>query len=153
MIHIYTDGASRGNPGRGGFATILVKGTHRKEISKGFKHTTNNRMELLAVITGLEALKQMGEEVTVTSDSKYVVDAINQKWIFGWIKKDWKGVKNSDLWKRFFIVYKKHKVTMKWIKGHNDHSENELCDLLATTAADSGQLHIDTWYEQHEAHK
>ena len=147
MIYIYTDGASRGNPGRGGFGVVLISGTKRKEISGGFRLTTNNRMELLAAITGLEALRQPGSDVTLVSDSKYVVDAINQKWIYGWLKKNWKDVKNPDLWKRFWIVYQKHKVKMQWVKGHNAHPENEHCDYLATSAADHGELAVDSGFE------
>jgi ribonuclease HI len=149
MINIYTDGSSRGNPGPGGFGTILISGSHQKLISQGFRKTTNNRMELLAVIVGLEAIKLLNANVLVTSDSKYVVDAINKKWLLNWIKKDFKNIKNPDLWKRFYLVYQKHKVQFFWIKGHNLHHENEQCDILATQAADnSSNWHIDTWYEQ-----
>ena len=147
MIYIYTDGASRGNPGKGGYGVVLISGTHRKELAGAFRLTTNNRMELLAAIKGLEALKLTKSEVTIVSDSKYVVDAINQKWIYGWLKKNWKDVKNSDLWLQFWKLYQQHVVTMKWIKGHNAHVENERCDVLATQAADEGPYAIDAAFE------
>jgi ribonuclease HI len=147
MIYIYTDGASRGNPGKGGYGVVLISGTHRKELAGAFRLTTNNRMELLAAIKGLEALKLTKSEVTIVSDSKYVVDAINQKWIYGWLKKNWKDVKNSDLWLQFWKLYQQHVVTMKWIKGHNAHIENERCDVLATQAADEGPYAIDAAFE------
>jgi len=147
MITMFTDGASRGNPGPGGFATILVYKALRKEISQGFRKTTNNRMELLAVIAGLEAIKKEGSEVTVYSDSKYVVDAVEQGWIWGWVKKGFKGKKNADLWKRFIEVFKKHQVKLKWVKGHSGHSENERCDELAVQSAMGGNLLIDHGYE------
>lgn len=147
MVNIYTDGASRGNPGPGGYGAILEYKGHKKELSEGFRFTTNNRMELLAVIVALEALTKEGLDVTVTSDSKYVVDAIEKKWIYGWIKKKWKNVKNPDLWKRFLVVYKRHNVKLVWVRGHNEHPQNERCDKLAVTAALSGNLQVDTWYE------
>ena len=115
MIQIYTDGASRGNPGPGGYGVVLLSGPHRKEMSQGFKCTTNNRMELLAVIVALEELKQEGSEVVVYSDSKYVVDAIEKKWVFGWVKKGFKDKKNPDLWQRFLKIYAKHKVKLVWV--------------------------------------
>ena len=117
-INIYTDGSAKGNPGKGGFGVVLISGKHYKEISQGFRHTTNNRMELLAVIVGLEHLKNINSEVQVYSDSKYVVDSIEKKWVFQWEKKHFKGKKNADLWKRFLIIYKKHKVSFNWVKGH-----------------------------------
>ena len=147
MINIYTDGSSRGNPGPGGYGAILISGKHRKEISAGFKNTTNNRMELLAVIVALEAIKIENAEVLVTSDSKYVVNAIEQKWIFGWQKKNFKDVKNVDLWQRFLKSFNKHQVRFKWVKGHNNHPENERCDFLATQAADGKLLLVDVGYE------
>jgi len=146
MVEIYTDGAARGNPGRGGFGTVLKYGVHERELSGGFKLTTNNRMELMAVIIGLEALTRPGLSVTVFSDSKYVVEAIEKKWILGWQRTNFKGKKNPDLWKRYLIAAAKHNVKFVWIKGHNDHPYNERCDVLATTAADSGQLMIDEGY-------
>lgn len=148
MIQIYTDGSSRGNPGKGGYGAVLISGKHRKEISQGYRQTTNNRMELLAVIVALEAIKVKNSDVIVTSDSKYVVDSVEKKWIYGWIKKNFKDVKNPDLWKRFLEVYSNHNLKFKWIKGHNNHPENERCDFLATQAADSGNLLIDSFYEQ-----
>ncbi|MEY4876033.1 MAG: Ribonuclease [Bacteroidota bacterium] len=150
MIYIYTDGSSRGNPGRGGYGAVMVSGKHRKELSQGYKKTTNNRMELLAVIVALETIKVANADVIVTSDSKYVVDSVEKKWIYGWIKKSFKGVKNPDLWKRFLAVYPNHNIKFKWIKGHNNHPENERCDFLATQAADGGNLLADTFYEQQE---
>ncbi len=146
MVEIYTDGAARGNPGRGGFGTILKYGAHERELSGGFKLTTNNRMELLAVIRGLEALTRAGLTVTVFSDSKYVVEAVEKKWILGWQRTNFKGKKNPDLWKRYLLAAAKHHVKFVWIKGHNDHPYNERCDVLATTAADSGQLMVDEGY-------
>jgi ribonuclease HI len=146
MIHIYTDGSSRGNPGPGGYGAILISGKHRKEISAGYKNTTNNRMELLAVIVALESIKIENAEVLVTSDSKYVVNAIEQKWIYGWQKKNFKDVKNVDLWQRFLKSFNKHQVRFKWVKGHNNHPENERCDFLATQAADGKLLLVDVGY-------
>lgn len=146
-ITIYTDGASRGNPGPGGFGTVLLYGQYRKELSQGFKLTTNNRMELLAVIKGLEALKKPGMNVTIYSDSKYVVDSVEKKWIIGWLKKGFKDKKNKDLWLRFLEVYKQHTVRFVWIKGHNETPENERCDRLAVAAAlDTTNLLDDTGY-------
>lgn len=146
-IKIYTDGSSRGNPGPGGFGVILISGDHRKEISKGFKLTTNNRMELLAVIVGLEAIKNHDNVIDIYSDSKYVVESVEKKWVFGWEKKGFKDKKNPDLWKRFLAIYTKHKVKFHWIKGHNAHPENERCDVLATEAADGFDLLIDSGYQ------
>lgn len=153
-VTIYTDGSARGNPdGPGGYGTILSfvdsKGEdHRKELSAGYKKTTNNRMELMAAIVGLEALTKPCE-VELISDSKYLTDAFNQHWIEGWIKKGWKRgknepVKNVDLWQRLLKAKEMHKVTFVWVKGHNGHPENERCDELATTAADGNDLLDDT---------
>ncbi len=147
MVTIYTDGASRGNPGNGGFGTVLLFQGHRKELSQGFRKTTNNRMELLAVIAGLEALTKVNLEVTVYSDSKYVVDSVEKGWLWGWVKKDFKDKKNPDLWKRFIPVYKRHKVKMVWVKGHAGIPENERCDQLAVEAAESPNLPADVGYE------
>lgn len=147
MITIYTDGASSGNPGPGGYGVVLLSGPHRKELSGGFKRTTNNRMELLAVITGLEALKNHGEEVVIYSDSKYVVDSVEKGWVFGWEKKLFKDKKNPDLWKRFLLAYRKHRVRFKWVKGHNENPLNERCDELAVAASQGGHLHEDKGYE------
>lgn len=149
-IEIYTDGAAKGNPGPGGFGTILRFKNVEKEFSKGFRLTTNNRMELLAVITGLEALKSNEYPVRIFSDSKYVVDSISKGWVFNWQKKGFKDKKNPDLWKRFLNVYPKFKIEMIWIKGHNGHPENERCDVLAVQASESKQLEIDTYYEEVE---
>jgi ribonuclease HI len=148
MIEIYTDGAASGNPGPGGYGTILRSGKHEKELSGGFRMTTNNRMELLAVIKGLEALKTINNQVMVYSDSKYVVDAVEKKWVFGWVKKAFKDKKNKDLWIRFLELYKLQHVKFTWIKGHNDHPENERCDRLAVAASQNKQsLGIDTFFE------
>jgi len=151
MITMYTDGASRGNPGRGGYGTVLLYKKHRKELSSGYRQTTNNRMELLAVIVGLEALKKPGMEVVIYSDSQYVVDAVNKGWLWNWQKKDFKGKKNSDLWKRFIPAYRKHDVSLKWIKGHSGIPENERCDELAVASADGNHLQIDRGFEQEQA--
>lgn len=134
-IYLYTDGSSRGNPGPGGYGVVLKCGTHYKELSEGFEETTNNRMELMAVIVGLEAIKRENAEVIVYSDSKYVVDAVNQGWVFGWEKKNFEKRANPDLWIRFLEVYRKHRVRFIWIKGHAGHPENERCDALAVAAA------------------
>ncbi len=148
MINIFTDGSSRGNPGPGGYGVILISGPHRKELSAGFRMTTNNRMELLSVIAGLESLKKQGEQVTVFSDSKYVVDSVEKGWVFGWVKKDFAGKKNADLWQRFLKIYEKHQVKFRWIKGHNNHPENERCDELAVAASShGGHLHVDEGFE------
>ena len=156
-VTMYTDGASRGNPGPGGFGTVLhftdTQGNlHTKEISQGFICTTNNRMELLAVIAGFEALKKPCA-VDVFSDSKYVVDAFNQHWVEGWLKRGWKNakkepVKNIDLWKRLLEAKKSHTVTFHWVKGHAGHPENERCDELATTAADGSNRLVDTGFSE-----
>jgi ribonuclease HI len=147
MITIFTDGASRGNPGPGGYGIIMVSGPHRKEISGGFRKTTNNRMELLSVIVALESLKRDGEQVLIYSDSKYVVDAVEKGWVFGWQKTNFKGKKNADLWDRFLDIYPKHHVRFKWIKGHNNHPENEQCDEMAVAAALAPGLPPDEGFE------
>ncbi len=151
-VHIYTDGAAKGNPGRGGYGVVmeLVGTPHKKEFYEGFRHTTNNRMELLAVIVGLEKLKNPNMKVLVVSDSKYVVDSVEKKWVLGWEKKGFTDRKNSDLWKRFLIVYRKHQVNFKWIKGHNNHPQNERCDELAVMASGQKDLSVDTFYEKEE---
>lgn len=148
MITIYTDGASRGNPGPGGYGVVLKYKKHRKELSAGFKKTTNNRMELLAVIVGLEALKEEKLPVTIYSDSKYVVDSVDKGWLWGWVKKDFKDKKNKDLWKRFIPAYKKQKVKFKWVKGHAGNPENERCDELAVAAAMGNRLLEDKGFVQ-----
>ncbi|MCB0765614.1 MAG: ribonuclease HI [Flavobacteriales bacterium] len=146
-VTIHTDGAASGNPGPGGYGAVLESGKHRKELWGGYRLTTNNRMELLAVIAALEALKGDGHEVLVVSDSKYVVDAVEQGWLFGWEKKRWAKVKNPDLWKRFLVVYRKHSVRFEWIRGHNGHPLNELCDQLAVAARNQSVLAVDEGYE------
>lgn len=150
-VTMYTDGGASGNPGPGGYGTLLMYGQHVKEMSQGFRLTTNNRMELLAVIVGLEALTREGVEVEVYSDSKYVVDAVSKRWVFGWEKKGYKDKKNPDLWQRFLKVYRKHKVTFHWVKGHAGNLYNERVDAMAVAAYQTGTLLTDTWYEQNEA--
>lgn len=151
MITIYTDGAAKGNPGPGGYGVVMkakVNGKpYRKELSEGFIKTTNNRMELLAVIKGLETLKKPGTPVTIYSDSKYVVDAVEKGWLWGWEKKGFKNKANVDLWQRFIPAYRAHKVKFQWVKGHAGIPENERCDELAVTAAESGDLKVDKGYE------
>lgn len=151
-VYLYTDGSSLGNPGPGGYGIILewVGMHYKKEFAQGYKRTTNNRMELLAVIIGLEKLKKTPLEIVVYSDSKYVVDAVEKKWVFNWEKKNFKDKKNKDLWLRFLKVYRKHKVHFEWIKGHNNNPQNERCDLLAVQAAKSENLLSDVIYEQVE---
>ena len=146
-ITIYTDGASRGNPGPGGYGVVLKYKEYRKELSEGFLLTTNNRMELLAVIKGLEALKKPGQNVTIYSDSKYVIQSVEKGWLWGWVKKGFKGKKNPDLWKRFIPIYKQHKVKFKWVKGHAGITENERCDYLATSSAMGTNLSEDTGFQ------
>lgn len=150
MIIAYTDGASTGNPGPGGYGVVLISPQHnyRKELSQGYRLTTNNRMELLAAIIALEALKFPGQEITIHSDSAYVVNAVEKKWVWGWLKKGFQGKKNEDLWRRFIAVYQKHHVTLKWVKGHAGIPENERCDELATTAARGLDLPADVGYEK-----
>ena len=151
-ILLYTDGSSRGNPGPGGYGVILhLNNTnYYKELSQGYRKTTNNRMELLAVIVGLEALTKENLSVLVVSDSKYVVDSVNKGWVFGWEKKGFAGKKNPDLWKRFLKIYRKHQVKFRWIKGHNNHPMNERCDFLAVEASKKSKLLIDEWYEEND---
>ena len=153
QVHIYTDGAAKGNPGNGGYGVVMewVGQPYQKEFFEGFRLTTNNRMELLAVIVGLEKLKNPNTKVLIVSDSKYVVDSVEKKWVFGWEKKDFAGKKNPDLWKRFLLVYRKHQVDFKWVKGHNNHPQNERCDELAVMASLQNQLSIDTFYEKEDA--
>lgn len=147
VVTIYTDGAARGNPGPGGYGAVLMSGQHRKELSGGFNHTTNNRMELLAVIVALEALIIEGSKVTIYTDSRYVADAVTKGWVFNWVSKRFKGKKNPDLWLRFLEVYKKHKVKFIWIKGHNDNPHNERCDKLAVAASQLPGLPEDSGYD------
>ncbi len=147
-IIIYTDGAARGNPGPGGYGVVLLSGKHRKEISEGYRLTTNNRMELLAAIVGLEAIKKEDTIITLYTDSKYVSDAVEKGWVFQWEKTGFKKKKNPDLWKRFLNVYRKHNVRFVWVKGHANVVENERCDRLAVEASESGNLLIDYEYEK-----
>ena len=145
-IIIYTDGASSGNPGPGGYGAVLKSGKHRLEKSGGFRLTTNNRMELMAVIVGLEALKIPGSNVTIYTDSRYVVDSVEKGWVFRWESKSFKNKKNPDLWMRFLKIYRKHKVRLVWIKGHANIPENELCDRLAVEASSGNGLTEDSGY-------
>jgi ribonuclease HI len=147
IITIYTDGAARGNPGPGGFGAVLMAGSHRKEISQGYRLTTNNRMELLAVIVALEALKYIPSQVTIYTDSKYVSEAVDKGWLFDWERKQFKKKKNPDLWIRFLKIYRQHKVKFVWIKGHANVPENERCDQLAVEASMNNNLLADTVYE------
>lgn len=148
-VEIYTDGACSGNPGKGGYGVLMrVANSHyQKTFSQGFRKTTNNRMELLAVIIALEQMKSEECEIHIYTDSKYVADAINQKWLFGWAKKGFAKIKNPDLWKRFYPLYQKFRPQFHWIKGHNGHPENELVDQLAVKASQSSNLDIDTFFE------
>lgn len=151
IINIYTDGAARGNPGNGGYGIVLTSGKFKKELSAGYRYTTNNRMELLAVIVALQQLKNPNMQVNIFTDSKYVCDAIEKKWVFGWKAKGFAGKKNADLWNDFLKIYAQHQVKMHWVKGHAGHPGNERCDLLATEAADNkSNLLIDHVYEQEQ---
>jgi len=144
---IYTDGAARGNPGPGGYGAILQWGKARKELSQGYRKTTNNRMELMAVIAALKELKRDKVPITIYSDSSYVVNAVEKGWLFGWEKKGFKDKKNIDLWKQFLEYYRQHKIKFVWVKGHADNPMNNRCDELATAAADSGKWLIDEGFE------
>lgn len=148
-IIAYTDGSSLGNPGPGGYGTILLETEKKlkKEFSQGFRLTTNNRMELMAVIVALEKLKNPKTEITIYTDSKYVCDSVEKKWVFGWEKKGFKGKKNEDLWRRFLISYRKHKVNFQWVKGHAGNEFNERADVIAVAAANSKDLKIDIGFE------
>lgn len=146
-ITIYTDGAARGNPGPGGYGVVLLSGSHRKELSQGYKLTTNNRMELMATVAGLEALKVGPCKVTIYTDSKYVADSVEKKWVLNWVKTNFKGKKNSDLWKRFLEVSGRHYVKFVWVKGHASIPENERCDQLAVTASFLPNLPKDIGYQ------
>ena len=146
-ITIFTDGAAKGNPGPGGYGVVLLSGKYQKELSQGYRKTTNNRMELLAVIVGLEALKKEKSEVLIFSDSKYVVDSVEKGWVFNWQKKGFAKKKNVDLWKRFLGIYPKHKVRFEWVKGHAGNQWNERCDQLAVKAATSTNLLVDEGFE------
>ena len=146
-IKIYTDGSSSGNPGPGGYGVVLISGKHRLEKSEGYRLTTNNRMELMAVIAGLEALKIPGSDVTVYTDSRYVADAVTKGWLFQWESKAFRKKKNQDLWIRFLRIFRKHNVRIKWIKGHAGHAENELCDKLAVEASMKADLIDDKGFK------
>lgn len=146
-VQIYTDGAARGNPGPGGYGIVMMYGAHKKELSAGYRYTTNNRMELLAVIIALESLTRPNLQVDIYSDSSYVVNAITQRWVNNWMAKGGKGKKNLDLWRRYLIIAKVHTVRMHWVKGHASNVYNNRCDQLATEAADSKNLLVDEGYE------
>lgn len=143
-IEIFTDGSSRGNPGPGGYGVILRCGEHYKELSGGFPETTNNRMELTAVIVGLEAVRRPNAEIILYSDSKYVVDSVNKGWVFGWERKRFEKRLNADLWIRFLEVYRRHRVRFVWVKGHADNPMNNRCDQLAVAAATAVQNMVKT---------
>ncbi len=145
---IYTDGSSRGNPGPGGYGVVMLWGNNRKEISQGYRRTTNNRMELMGVIVALESLKKKDIPLTIYTDSKYIVDTIQKRWLDSWIKSDFKGgKKNKDLWTRYYKLSRSLKINFFWVKGHADNIHNNRCDELATSAADSGNLIEDIGYE------
>lgn len=146
-IHIYTDGGASGNPGPGGYGIVMLYKQHRKEMSEGYRLTTNNRMELLSVIVALESIKKSDAKVILHSDSKYVIDSINLKWIDNWQRTGFKKKANVDLWQRFLKIRDKHKVTYKWVKGHADNAENNRCDELAVAAYKTKKLLIDEGYE------
>ena len=145
-ITIYTDGAASGNPGPGGYGVVLIYGKHRLEKSEGYRLTTNNRMELMAVISGLESLKIPGSRVVVYTDSKYVADSVEKGWVFQWESRAFKKKKNPDLWIRFLKVYRKHNVRFVWIRGHSNNIEKEICDRLAVSAYSNSRLQEDTGY-------
>jgi ribonuclease HI len=153
VIEVYTDGGASGNPGPGGYGAIMRVGGYEKEFSGAFRLTTNNRMELLAVIVALEAITAQWTpaQVVVTSDSKYVVDAVSKAWVFNWEKKSFKAKKNPDLWRRFLKIYRVHNVKFEWVKGHDGHSFNERADALAVLAYQKGPLHVDKGYEKSQA--
>lgn len=147
-ITIYTDGSALGNPGPGGYGIVMMAGPYRKEVNAGYRLTTNNRMELLSVIVALEMIKNPGQDVTIYSDSKYVVESVEKRWVFGWVKKGFTGKKNADLWRRFLAIYPRHNVKFVWVKGHADNKENERCDRLAVAAAHAKDRHmVDEGYE------
>ncbi len=151
FIQLYTDGSSRGNPGPGGYGYVLIFRNNRKEGSQGFRKTTNNRMELLAVIEGLKQLKTNQLPVVIYSDSKYVIDSIEKGWLQGWLKIQFKNKKNKDLWLQFLEVSKPFRLQFRWVKGHNGHPENERCDQLAVAAATGSDLWIDEGFESMES--
>ncbi len=147
QLIIYTDGAARGNPGPGGYGIVMKWGSTVKELSQGYRRTTNNRMELLAVIVALKQLKRDGVNIIIYTDSSYVVNAVEKGWLMGWVKKGFKDKKNVDLWKEFLQYYKKHNIKFQWVKGHANNAGNNRCDELATAAADSGDWLVDEGYE------
>jgi ribonuclease HI len=146
-VIVYTDGAAKGNPGKGGYGIVMISGNYKKEFSEGFRMTTNNRMELMSVIVALEKLKKTNNHVTIYSDSKYVVDAVEKGWVFDWQKKGFKGKKNIDLWKRFLQLYPLQKIKFVWVKGHAGNHYNEICDQLAVKASEKSDLLVDMNYE------
>ena len=148
IIEIYTDGSSLGNPGPGGYGIVMKYKGKGKRVSQGYQLTTNNRMELMAVVEALRSLNDtaLDKEIHIYSDSKYVIDAVEKKWVFGWVKKGFLNKKNEDLWKRFLNEYAKYKVYFHWVKGHSGHTENEICDKLAKQAAEGENLRIDHGY-------
>lgn len=151
-LMIYTDGAARGNPGRGGYGIVLIWGQKRKELSAGYRLTTNNRMELMAVIVALQSLTKTAIPVTIYTDSKYIVDSVQKRWLQNWINTDFKGgKKNKDLWLQYHELSKQYQVRFVWVKGHSDNIMNNRCDELATQAADGKELLIDTVYESENA--
>ncbi len=148
QVIMYTDGSSRGNPGPGGYGVILISGSRKKELAQGYRLTTNNRMELMGVIAGLEAMKKKGQKITIYSDSQYIVKAIKEGWLNKWLATNFaKGKKNKDLWVRFYNLYKEHHIEFIWVKGHAGNFYNNQCDALATQAADGGEKIIDEGYE------
>ena len=156
QIIAYTDGSSRGNPGRGGYGVVLLvpEKKYKKEFSQGYRMTTNNRMELMGTIIAMEKLKVLKADITIYTDSKYICDSVNKRWVFGWEKKNFAGKKNEDLWRRFLKVYRQHSVKLVWVKGHAGNVWNELADKLATDAADSDKLKIDFVFEnEHKREK
>ena len=146
-VRIYTDGSAKGNPGPGGYGIVLKFDQMYKEISKGYRLTTNNRMELLALIVALESMKTNKFPIEVYSDSRYVIDAITKGWVFGWRNKGFKGKKNADLWLRYLELHPKFNISFHWVKGHNGHPENERCDHLAVKAAETPPHEIDAVFE------
>src|ERR1043166_8758632 len=146
-IELYTDGAASGNPGPGGYGVVLKYKDHRKEASRGFRLTTNNRMELMAVIQGLEMIKDRKLPVKIYSDSKYIVDAVNEKWLYGWKQSGFNKKANADLWRKFLRLYISSLHEFIWVKGHGDNKENNRCDQLAVQAYKKGELHVDEAYE------
>lgn len=150
-VTIYTDGSSRGNPGPGGYGAILMYGDKQKELSQGYRLTTNNRMELMGVIAALEALKRPGLNITIYTDSQYIVKAIKEGWLNKWLATNFaKGKKNKDLWVKFYNLYKQHHINLVWVKGHAENVYNNRCDILATTAADGKSLLVDEGYEMNQ---